>query len=397
MSLEQFARVCFPHACRLPFSPLHRYLFDRRAAKTSLPLEARTGVIDVVLAPRGAAKSTLVSCIFPLHALLHGGEHYIVLISATLRQAQRRIAAMRAALRPGGSLANRFARADDGEPLVRHATTTAIEVREARIEVFGAGAEMRGISHGPWRPTWIILDDVERGDRTLVARHRDAMADWFHEVVENLGDRYTNIDLIGTLLHPDALPARLAERPDVVARTFRSIISEATDQTLWDRWRALFHDLSDADRLANARAFFEANREAMLAGAQVLWPEKEDYYALQVMRETRGRAAFDKEKQTAPLLADRGIFVVGDLRWFAIEGDLVLRREAGDVCPAPVPLARLRRFAFLDPSMGHAGGDFAAIATVGLDPEGYLYVLDVWMARVAPSAQGSRQTPFSGC
>jgi predicted phage terminase large subunit-like protein len=395
-TLEAFARACFPQHCRLPFSPLHTWLMDRRRIKTASPLLERTGVLDIVLAPRGAAKSTLVSLVFPLHAVLLGHDRYIVLISATHRQAVRRIANLRQALAERGPLRELFgapdSRSANGRPR-SSSTHQSIEIDGARIEAFGAGAELRGISHGPWRPTWIILDDVERGDRVRQARHRDALADWFAETVENLGDRYTNIDIIGTLLHPDALPARLERRPDAVPRRFASILAEADDAELWDAWRALFHDLSLPDRQRQAMDFFQARREAMLAGSRVLWPEKEDYYALQMMRETRGRAAFDKEKQNAPAEARSGLFSRGRLCWFRIDQDqlvpITAGGDAGGNAP-PVALPSLRRFGFLDPAMGGEGGDFAAIATVGRDPNGYLYVLDVWLDRAAPSEQLAR-------
>jgi predicted phage terminase large subunit-like protein len=389
-NLEAFAREFFPRACRLPFSPLHDYLMQRRSVKAAPPLEERRGSIDVVLAPRGAAKSTLVSLVFPLHALLHGLDRYIVLISATQRQAARRIANLCAALDPRRELHTRLG-CERGRPGGRWPARLAadcLELDGGRIEAFGAGAELRGISFGRWRPTWIILDDVERGDRVRHARHRDALADWFSETVENLGDRYTNIDVIGTLLHPDALPARLALRPDVVSRRFASILAEADDTALWDRWRERFHDLSRPDRTDFARAFFEEHREAMLAGSRVLWPAKEDYYDLQVMRETRGRAAFDKEKQNVPSLPTAGVFGRDRVRRFRIDGSRVV--PVGAPPPEPASLDALRRFGFLDPALGGAGGDFAAVATVGLGPSGYLYVLDVWLARAAPSEQLAR-------
>ena len=52
-----------------------------------------------------------------------------------------------------------------------------------------------------------------------------------------------------------------------------------------------------------------------------------------------------------------------------------------------VSLDRLVRFGFLDSALGGAGSDFAAVATVGRDEHGYLYVLDIWMKRAAPSRQ----------
>ena len=38
----------------------------------------------------------------------------------------------------------------------------------------------------------------------------------------------------------------------------------------------------------------------MEAGAELLWPEKEDLYALMRMRVDEGRTAFEREKQNSP-------------------------------------------------------------------------------------------------
>ncbi|MFW6286488.1 MAG: phage terminase large subunit [Candidatus Sumerlaeota bacterium] len=46
---------------------------------------------------------------------------------------------------------------------------------------------------------------------------------------------------------------------------------------------------------------------------------------------------------------------------------------------------------FLDAATGRGSarkqGDYAAVATVGRDPQGALYVLDIWLERAAPSRQ----------
>lgn len=286
---------------------------------------ARRGRHDVILAPRGAAKSTLVSLVFPIHALVYRLDPYILLISATLRQATRRLANLRAALLDNADLRVHFA-----EELrdVSARSNRALEVGPVRIEAWSAGTELRGVTHGPWRPTWIILDDVERSDRVAHGPHRDALVDWFLEVIENLGNGYTNIDVIGTLLHRDALPARLLARPDFTGATFRSILHEAREETLWQQWRAIYHNLDDPDRVRHARAFFDARREAMEAGSDVLWRGKEDYYDLRVLRERLGRPAFDKEKQNAPWADDAHVFDTTQLRRFAVRDGLLLPAEA---------------------------------------------------------------------
>lgn len=52
-------------------------------------------------------------------------------------------------------------------------------------------------------------------------------------------------------------------------------------------------------------------------------------------------------------------------------------------------LSKLMVAGFLDAAAGKNArtGDYAAIATVGLDPAGYFYCLDLWMQRAAPSRQ----------
>lgn len=396
--LSYFATYFFPRHCRLTFSRLHEYLFERRGFKIAQEPPGRRGQLDVVVAPRGSAKSTLMSLVFPLHALLYALDPYIVLFSATQRQAAQRLVNIRSLLVDNAPLAAAFPALAGGRRAVR-ASAQTLAVGDCRMDAFSGGTEVRGVSHGPWRPTWIILDDIERSDRVRSARHRDALADWFDEVIANLGNGYTNIDLIGTLLHREALPARIADRAETRFRQFVSIESEALDEKLWERWRALYHDLNDPDRLAAARDFFEARRDAMLAGARVLWPEKEDYYALCALRERIGRRAFDKEKQNAPADDRDAMFTASQLRRFRIEGDRIFCEPLGrplDAARPSVAIGDLRIGGYLDPSQG-TGNDYAAIVIVGMDPVGYMYVLDAWLEQTAsPVVQADKVLDLCG-
>jgi predicted phage terminase large subunit-like protein len=389
-NLPRFARECLPELCRLPFSRLHASLFRRRRAKTIRPLAERTGQLDVILAPRGAAKSSLMSLVFPLHALLFDSERYIILISATLHQATQRLANLRGLLTSSPLVRELF---PERLARLRRGSSRVLELGEIRVEAFSAGSELRGITHGPWRPTWVILDDIERGDRVASATQRDALGDWFHQVVEPLGDRTTHIDLVGTLLHRDALPARLLQRPDVQGHIFRSILTESDRPDLWAEWRARYADLSDADRLATARRFFETERPAMAARARVLWPAREDYYDLQQLRTRLGNAAFEQEKQNAPALGVGALFIPSQLHWFTLrekhlELDLPPAVSAiTSTAPPRRELADLQIYGFLDPALGGKDGDYAAIATLGTDAAGYFYLLDLWIERAGPARQ----------
>jgi predicted phage terminase large subunit-like protein len=74
---------------------------------------------------------------------------------------------------------------------------------------------------------------------------------------------------------------------------------------LWSQWEGLLHDfeLSDEEREARARAFYEARQEEMSRGTEgkILWPAREPLYELMKLRAVIGPAAFASEKQGDPI------------------------------------------------------------------------------------------------
>ena len=149
----------------------------------------------------------------------------------------------------------------------------------------------------------------------------------------------------------------------------------------------------------------------MLEGTEVFWPHKENYYDLMVQLTTRGRRAFFKEKQNEPLRADHAVFDPSTFRWFRRDSDKIILEEKSSSgnssimskastmstmsttsTTSTVFLRDLRIVGFLDSAMGGKGrrGDFAAIATVGIDAANRLFVLDVWLDHATPSEQAER-------
>ncbi len=411
------ARHFHPAYFRLPFSHMHVESLMRYDAQAAPGLAGREGRRVAIVAPRGSAKSTLHAMLFPLLDILHGRERHIVILSATLGQASLRVRNLKAELSRNAPLAARF-------PAVRAKaalwTRRAFSVNGVTVEAFGAGAELRGIGSGEYRPTKIILDDAEASARALSPRGRKQTADWFAEVVENLGDRYTHIEVVGTILHPDSLLSRLLRRPDFEARAYRSVEAWSARPDLWEEWRTLFNDATNPRRVSSARTYFLARREEMLRGTRVLWPAREPYDRLMAQVETMGRPAFFKEKQNQPLAASGRTFAPERFIRFtllsgrleleapatrpsrvaphsattgdAVQGELPL--EFDEQAPPPtktrtVSLSDLVIFGFLDSALGRDSlrGDFAAIATVGRAPDGTLHTLDLWMDRVSPARQ----------
>ena len=318
--VQLFALHFFPHHIRLPFGRMHREFFRlyRRTLNGHQPLEARPARRLAIAAPRGAAKSTLKSLILPIHATLYQRERYITILSATLKQARRRLRNIKAELEANEALREFFAK-----ELRRRGSWTlkGLNINDVQIDIFSAGTEIRGISHGPWRPTLVILDDIEDSDAVRNPDQRENLLNWYNEVIENIGDSYTAIEIVGTLLHPDSLLANLLKRPDFESRVFRSIEQFAECADLWERWREIYANLSDPDRAETARRFFNTQRAEMLRGTRVLWQAKEDYYDLMIQMAARGRRAFFKEKQNEPAAAGDVFFDLARIVRFRRTGD----------------------------------------------------------------------------
>jgi len=265
----------------------------------------------------------------------------------------------------------------------------SIIAKNVKIDAFSAGTELRGISFNEFRPTKIILDDCEDSRKVINPNFREWLYEWFCEVIENLGDSYTNINVVGTVLHQESLLSKLIKRPDYQTSIFRSIMNFSPEQSLWNQWGEIYTDLVNPNRSPDAYSFFLENKEAMLKDTKVLWEEKEDYYYLMSQLVTKGRKAFFKEKQNDPRSDESQIFNLEKMEFFRIEGTQIVTEKSA----MKIPLSSLIIYGFLDPSMGSSKhrskklSDYASIATIGKDSAGFIYVLNIWMDRVPPSQQ----------
>src|SRR5262249_31495261 len=127
-------------------------------------------------------------------------------------------------------------------------------------------------------------------------------------------------------------------------------------------------------------AFFDMQRDAMLDGADVLWPEKEDYYTLMELRIREGVFSFDSEKQNEPINPADSLFASEDFHFWDDEHQTV-----EDLLQS-IP-HRWQLFAGCDPSLGKLGRnrDDSAIILLLRDWEtGTLYVIDADIARRKP-------------
>lgn len=297
---EYFARTYFPHYVKSAPSRLHAHLYaDLPAMLTRDAAAGRKGHRKLKIAPRGAAKSTLVSQIFVMWCALLRLKRFEVVVMDTYEQAALMVEAIKVEIESNPRLAYdwpEFAGAGrrwrEGEIVTRN-----------DVMILGAGArqKLRGRRYGPHRPDLVVLDDIENDENVLSPEYRAKLQAWVERTVMKLGPPDGSLDLlvIGTVLHYDAVLVRLSKQPGWDVAHFRAIEKFPDRMELWDRWQELF--LNEGED--KARLFYGRNRAAMDAGAVVNWPEVEPLYQLMVERAS-SETAFASEKQGEPISED---------------------------------------------------------------------------------------------
>lgn len=364
-----FAKIYLSGHCGLPFSRMHDEVFVALAEL----IEKRAGRLAVA-APRDHAKSTIVSLVFVLWCVLYEKEKFVLLVSATRDQAILLLRTIKDELQKNSLLLEDFPQICRPE----HAPHKPKPWRKERISLsngtmiaaYGAGQGIRGAKNNSDRPGLMICDDIEDPERVTSEEQRQKLHVWFTGTLLHASHPNTNVIVVGTVLHHDSLLANLVNPND--RRGWTGLLYKAVERfsdrpDLWEAWAAIFRDREDFEGsvgLEAAKAFFEVNRDAMLEATRVLWPDREDYYTLMVMREREGRASFQAEKQNEPIDPEVCVFREEEFHYWDDEYDDVeaLRNADG---------GNGNFFGACDPSLGHriGRGDFTAIVIL-YQPQG---------------------------
>ncbi|MBA4104126.1 MAG: hypothetical protein C0485_00080 [Pirellula sp.] len=340
---------------RLPPSRMHRWLgveLDR--------LDATRGAKLNVLGPRGSAKSTLGTLAYVLRSAVEEREPYIWIVSDTIGQACTHLSHVKAELESNELLSAYYSRATGKGKVWRK---DAIELRNGVVvEAYSTGQQLRGRRRRQYRPSLIVCDDLQNDEQTTSALQRSKSRDWFHGALMKAGDGDTNVVNFATALHREALAMELHRLPGWRSQLFRSIEVWPERMDLWREWEDRYANADDSEAAGCAKNFFDDHREEMSAGAQLLWPEHENLYALMTMRVDSGRTTFEREKQNSPLDPTR-------CEWPDVYFDHHIWFEAW---PSDLTVKVLA----LDPSKGADArhGDYSAYVLLGMDRHGVLYV-----------------------
>lgn len=328
------------------------------------------GSRNVIAAPRGHAKSTNLTFKDSLHATVYGYKHYILLLSDSSEQAEGFLDEIKTELEENADLIEDFGSLKGDKTWRSNGILTKNDIK---IEAIGSGKKVRGRKHRNWRPDLIVLDDIENDENVNTPEQRRKLKSWFEKAVSKAGDTYTDIMYIGTVLHYDSLLNNVLQNPRYHAKKYRAVISWAANQSLWDEWESIYTNLFNENHEIDAQTFFEANREEMLEGTEVLWEDKLSYYDLIEMKVTEGEASFNSELQNDPIDPDNATF----------------NEEWTDYYEPELVDWKSPEFIFVganDPSLGkNKKSDTSAIINLALSIKtGYMYVVDASIEKRKP-------------
>lgn len=298
--LEAFARTYFPHYIQYAPSELHTYLFDRLPKLVAHP----KGRQLALAAPRGEAKSTIVSLIFAIWCQVYNKKHYICLVMDSFDQVATMLEAIKAELETNPRLKMDFPKATGQGRLWQQGVI--VTSNEVKIQAFGSGKRMRGLRHGPYRPDLVIGDDLENDENVRKPEQRDKLESWLKKTVLQLGaaDGSMDVVVIGTVLHYDSLLARLLQNPLWERMKFQAVLQWPDNMHLWEQ----FEGILLAEGEDTALAFYAKHKRAMDAGAKVSWAAARPLVSLMIIRARDGHSAFDSEYQNDPVSGEDAPF-----------------------------------------------------------------------------------------
>ena len=346
-NMALFGRYCFPTALRKEIPPFHFNIY-----KSLSDNEQRRVAIA---APRGTAKSTTTSLIYPLWkaAFKRSDEDlFIVIISESQAQSINFLSRIKYHLWNSDTFRELFG---DMGPMTakRWTNNDVILANGTRIIAVGTGQRVRGFIEGDTRPNLIIVDDFESELNAFTPEARAKNKKWMTEaVVPSLSDD-GKLVLIGTVISEDC---------------FLYWIKESS------AWTVLWYSIWDDDENS-------------------LWPErfpKERILQIKDEFESIGNLnGFYQEYMNIAQSPDNAPFKP---EWMKLHHyDFEIRnnqpcligkiKEDEKVIPIEV-------YCGVDPASSlTARADFFVIATIGMDYEGNKYAIDIFRDKISPSKQ----------
>ncbi len=316
---DYFKETYFPHYFSAPAAPFHREMVRLAVKHTRV----------VIAAPRGHAKSTVVTFAFVMWMLLTGQSMFAAIASASAPEARAFLASIREELEENQKIIGDFGDLRGGPPW----NTRVLRFSNgARLRALGAGERFRGMKNRQYRPDLIVCDDIEDDEGVESPDQRKKLRRWFFRALTNTLAPQGRLFVVGTILHDDSLLSELLLNDTYVGRIWKAVQDDGT----------------------------------------ALWPAVWPIGALDAKRREIGTLEFEQEFQQNP--AREQIFQKEWIRYYD---------------PREIRGKRLSIYMVVDPAIGKKKtNDFFAITVIGIDEkDGTIYVLAVFEDRLRVGEQ----------
>jgi len=186
-------------------------------------------------APRGHAKSTMCSMVGILIRIALRMDHNLMIFSATLPLAIDLLTAIKTELQSNEQFCQDF---DIDVSKARTWNQDEIELIlggtfPMRLSVKSCGMPMRGTKYANWRPSFVLLDDIEDEESVANPESRMKLHKWMYSTLLPAMDvTKQKIRFVGTVMHEDSLLNNCLKNYSWVTLFFEAH-NDSFDQVLW--------------------------------------------------------------------------------------------------------------------------------------------------------------------
>lgn len=318
----------------------------------------------IIAAPRGSAKSTVLSLTLPLYYGLHRKKKFGILVSDTDTQVQFLMDSLRREFEDNERIHEVFGvvRGDRFKSSPFRWTNTDFTIAltdppgsddpskivwTCRYVGRGMRSKVRGLRSRASRPDFLILDDAENDLHVQTEEQRAKTEDWMMKaLLPMLDPKSSTVIVAGTLIHFDSLLAKLLKRTK----------ADGTPVYVTRLWRAYNEDGSS------------------------IWPERFTKQWLDNKRATMTARSFNSEYLNDPTDPETQKFRPEWFRWYVAGVDTDVRDGVLYFRDKP-----LRLYMGVDQAIEEREDqaiDETAIVVIGVTPDEDIVVLHSWHARV---------------
>mgnify|MGYP001448539605 FL=1 len=346
-NMALFGKHCFPTALKKSTPSFHNEVYSY------LSNDDKRRVL--IAAPRGTAKSTVTTLIFPLWkaAFKKSDEDlFMVIISESQTQSINFLSRIKYHLTHSDRFKQIFG--DMGPTTAKRWTHTDVVLANGtRIVAVGTGQRVRGFIEGDTRPNLIIVDDFESELNAYTPEARAKNKKWMTEaVIPSLSDD-GKLVMIGTVISEDC---------------FLYWIKESAS------WNVLWYSIWDDDEKS-------------------IWPERFPHERIMQIKDEFASIGnlngFYQEYMNIAQSPDNAPFKP---EWIQMHHyDYEIRNGQGCLVRTiddEEKIIPVEVYSGVDPASSLSSrADYFVIATIGIDNENNKYVIDIKRERVTPSKQ----------